>query len=86
MCLWCLLCAPCSQTPFTYNNAAAGKVHSGFYQSLTDANVDSYDSDKTSNRVSAYQELRAKIQEAQVAVGTGVPIVLTGHSLVSTLV
>jgi hypothetical protein len=81
-----LLFAPCSQTPFTYNNAAAGKVHSGFYLTLTDQDVDSYDSDKSRNNVSAYQELLAKIKSAQDAVGTGVPIILTGHSLVSTTV
>lgn len=73
----------CSQTPFTYANAAAGNVHSGFYKSLTELNVDSYDSNSNPNSISAYQELRNAIKAAQGVVGSSVPIVLTGHSLVS---
>ena len=79
-----LLC--CSQTPFSYSGAAAGNVHSGFLLSLTDATVDSYDSDSYPNSISAYAELVAAIKAAQAAVGASVPIVLTGHSLVSVLI
>jgi hypothetical protein len=73
----------CSQTPFSYNGATAGNVHSGFLKSLTDASVDSYNSDSYKNSISAYQELVTAIKAAQAAVGATVPIVLTGHSLVS---
>ncbi|WIA16197.1 hypothetical protein OEZ85_012910 [Tetradesmus obliquus] len=69
------------QTPFSYGGAAAGNVHSGFLLSLTDAAVDSYDSDAYPNSISAYTELVAAIKAAQAAVGASVPIVLTGHSL-----
>jgi hypothetical protein len=69
--------------PFSYGSAAAGNVHTGFYMSLTDPSVDSYDSDDHPNSISAYQELVAAIKAAQAAVGASVPIVLTGHSLVS---
>jgi hypothetical protein len=79
------LLLPCSQTPFSYNGATAGNVHSGYFLSLTDAPVDSYDSDNFPNSISAYQELVTAIKAAQAAVGATVPIVLTGHSLVSCL-
>jgi hypothetical protein len=69
--------------PFTYANTAAGNVHSGFYLSLIESNVDSYDNDSFPNSISAYQELVMAIEAAQAAVGSDTQIILSGHSLVS---
>jgi hypothetical protein len=62
--------------------ASQPQVHAGFYHSLVQPNIDSFNNDAFKNANSAYTDIKAAIAAALTAAGNkDLPIVLTGHSL-----